>query len=342
MNRRLFVQGLTASTLLAGCLPEEPRPEGKKGKGGRKKSDARGSIGEAPMGGGKGGDRKADPPRPGDEVRGAPGPRTPGKPEMLTMQDTVEGLDRTAHLYVPSSYDPNKKTPLLLGCHGRGMGANSVFATYGWREMCERRGWLAVFPESDHPKRDNRIGHDNNFFLQLMRRIDGTYNLNRDAVFGTGFSAGCHRNYAFASAHSEWVKCLAVSGGTVLHRDDPGNGDPAYHKAGPISVLHFHGGRDTSTPVAGGEKTGHHGETNYVVPLFESLSHWADYYGCTEQSGVSPPEGCPSDRQLESRKWTNTKTGVVIQSIIDPGLDHSWPKHYGVKVATRFFVDFMG
>ena len=64
-------------------------------------------------------------------------------PERLQeFHDTVNGVEGTWYEYVPTTYDPSKKTPLVFGMHG-GLMTGWGHAIYtSWVLVAERDGWL--------------------------------------------------------------------------------------------------------------------------------------------------------------------------------------------------------
>ena len=64
------------------------------------------------------------------------------------FHDTVNGVEGTWYEYVPTTYDPNKKTPLIFGMHG-GLMTGWGHAIYtSWVLLAERDGFICVFPDS--------------------------------------------------------------------------------------------------------------------------------------------------------------------------------------------------
>ena len=106
----------------------------------------------------------------------------PGRGQMRELKDRVNGLDRTAQLYVPSRYDPDTPTPIVLGTHGRGGTSRTVYSGFGWREACERHGWLGLFPYSGREVRTE--SNDNAWFDHLLTRCSEEFNIDRARVWG--------------------------------------------------------------------------------------------------------------------------------------------------------------
>ena len=59
-----------------------------------------------------------------------------------------EGARRNYLAHLPNSYDAVAPVPVLVVLHGGGGSAAFASQVYGWLELSEREGCLAVFPEA--------------------------------------------------------------------------------------------------------------------------------------------------------------------------------------------------
>ncbi len=65
---------------------------------------------------------------------------------------TDDGLADEWYVYVPESYDPSKKTPLVLSMHG-GMMTGWGQAIYtSWTYVADRDGFIVVFPNANYKR----------------------------------------------------------------------------------------------------------------------------------------------------------------------------------------------
>jgi len=60
----------------------------------------------------------------------------------------VDGIEDTWYEYVPKSYDPEKKTPLVLSMHGGLMTGWGQAIYTSWTLVAEREGFIVVFPNA--------------------------------------------------------------------------------------------------------------------------------------------------------------------------------------------------
>ena len=257
----------------------------------------------------------------------------PGRGQMRELKDRVNGLDRTAQLYVPSRYDPDTPTPIVLGTHGRGGTSRTVYSGFGWRDACERHGWLGLFPYSGREVRTE--SNDNAWLDHLLTRCTEELNIDRARVWGSGFSGGCHRQYAFAVAH-DWLCAIAVVGGAISHGNNPDGEDPVHNHSKPISVLHVHGLMDRTIPFDGGSFKSPEGKERTLLSVRDGLMPWIENIGGRPMKDPSLPEGCPPAKSLQTERWVGKKRRSV-QLVIDPELDHSWPKGWATDAFATWF-----
>ena len=132
---------------------------------------------------------------------------------------TDDGLSDTWFEYVPESYDPAKKTPLVFSMHGGLMTGWGQCIYTSWTQVADREGFLCVFPNA-HDKRmwmiecdPNTIDelsqpmpegipslnkptgtveeyHDVRLVLALLKRMKERYNIDEGRVFMQGMSMG--------------------------------------------------------------------------------------------------------------------------------------------------------
>jgi len=260
-------------------------------------------------------------------------PQKGGGPRMQRLQDKVDSQDRQAALFIPSSYDGSAAVPLLLGTHGRGGNAGIVYRKYGWQDICEREGWLGVFPNYDPTNQTDSA--DNSYFDHLMKRVTGEHNVDAGRIWGSGFSGGCHRQYMLAVKH-QWVRAIGVSGGAISHGDNPDRENPLTNHSRPISVLHIHGASDTSIPLGGGVLDGHDGARRGLLSVRDGIKPWIENIHGVPVDGASLPDGFPPRRGLRTHRWEGDN-GHVVQIVVDPKLTHEWAFGYATTAIASWF-----
>jgi poly(3-hydroxybutyrate) depolymerase len=74
------------------------------------------------------------------------GKKTYGKTERKTYDFKEASKEMEYALYVPTSYDKDKKTPLLVALHGLGGNPMQIMRSRGLTEQAEKHGYIVVAP----------------------------------------------------------------------------------------------------------------------------------------------------------------------------------------------------
>ena len=175
----------------------------------------------------------------------------------------ADGLEDIWYEYVPASYDPAKKTPLVIGNHG-GLMTGWGHAIYtSWTLVADRDGFICVFPDAhslrmwivegvfddfdpkDAPDlpiqkvpKDIKDNHDMKFLLALIEKMKGQYNIDEGRIFMQGMSMGNLMTDQFARNYGNLLAGAAGSGGPSrvnMLFDEQGN---IKNKGGHLPVWH--------------------------------------------------------------------------------------------------------
>jgi poly(3-hydroxybutyrate) depolymerase len=143
-------------------------------------------------------------------------------PERLTEYHgclTDDGLVDTWYEYVPASYDPNKKTPLVFSMHGGLMTGWGQCIYTSWTHVADREGFICVFPDAhdnrmwmiecdpdkvdeitkpapkgiptlNRPTGEVEDFHDVRFVRALLTELKEKYNIDEGRIFMQGMSMG--------------------------------------------------------------------------------------------------------------------------------------------------------
>ena len=116
---------------------------------------------------------------------------------------TVEQLETSAgergyRLHVPTGYDPNRATPLVLNFHGYAQDAEQQEAYSGLVPLSDANGFILVTPEgSGEPQGWNIVGlydedgvDDVQFVANLVSHLSDVLCLDEDRIFATSHSNG--------------------------------------------------------------------------------------------------------------------------------------------------------
>jgi hypothetical protein len=157
--------------------------------------------------------------------------------EVLTSDGKVD----VWYEYVPSSYNPAKKTPLVVSMHGGLMTGWGQAIYTSWTIMAEKHGFIVVFPNAssrriwcvewgkwrfDDEKEENeeapgevpdapadiKDNHDAQMVLALIEKINGKYNIDEERIFMQGMSMGDLMTSMFARNYGNILAGAAGSG----------------------------------------------------------------------------------------------------------------------------------
>jgi predicted esterase len=153
----------------------------------------------------------------------------PDAPKGELVQNQILGIDGVTRpwiIYVPSTYDPRKPTPLMVALHGGVSSPKIMDDPAGWvaktpfKAMAESRGYLMLFPFGQAGATWwDEVGMTN---IQTQVRIaKAQYNVDDDRVFLGGFSDGGSAAFLFAMAMpSDFAAFVALNGHIGVASED--------------------------------------------------------------------------------------------------------------------------
>ena len=145
-------------------------------------------------------------------------PKGPKLPEALKLSDAPgkatynaqsgDYADSRFAVYVPKAYDADKPIPLVVSAHGAG--GNGPAELGDWEPLAEKYGFLAVCPSyasSTGPNTDQqkiaKLRIDAVMLDEIVRRVLGSFNVDRKHVMHTGFSGGGNATWYLGMSHPE-------------------------------------------------------------------------------------------------------------------------------------------
>ncbi len=127
-------------------------------------------------------------------------------------------------IFVPTSYDPKKATPLVLVAHGgsaeRDLNFGERAAIGGtnpfWFDAAQKHGYIVVLPLTDRGW--GSIG--NSIALSLLSKVQREYHIDPDRIYVTGHSMGGHMTWRSAITMADrWAAVSPMSGGYDYVKD---------------------------------------------------------------------------------------------------------------------------
>lgn len=172
---------------------------------------------------------------------------------------TVGGLQRTARVHVPASYDPATRTPLIINVHGRTTNASQQETVSRAIAKSDAAGFVVVHPEAHgSPTSWNAGGgccdpalsantDDIGFMAAIIDEAKSKLCLDEDRVFMMGLSNGGYLSYRAACELADRVAAIGSVAGLLSM--------PSCNPSRPVPVFQVHGTSDNIVQYAWASST---------------------------------------------------------------------------------------
>ncbi len=265
------------------------------------------------------------PPSPQAASSACPLPHAPG----LSLDSiTSGGVKRTYRLYVPRSYDPAKKTPLVLNFHGFGSNGQEQEAYARMPQKAEEAGFITVAADgTSEPRRwyiygaaEHGYVDDFAFVNDLIDHLEATLCIDPGRIYATGMSNGAGLSSLLGCRLNDRLAAIAPVAGSPYSA-------PLCQGKAPMPVVIFHGTADGSVPFEGGPG----GRLNLAVRgARQNEKDWAAHNGCAT---VPTVERVATDVLRES--YSGCKAGADTVLYVVEGGGHTWPGAADVPLLGR-------
>lgn len=253
--------------------------------------------------------------------------------EFEPMSLTHDGIERTAYLYVPTTYDGAKAIPLVLALHGGGGTAEGMIRlTQGLDGIAERESFIVAFPAGidkqwNDGREVNREGDidDVGFLSTLIDHISEAYAIDPKRVYATGISNGGFMSFRLACELSDRIAAVAPVT-AALSEDLYATCSPSQ----PVSILVINGTDDPLVPWEGAtigfSREGPGRGQTLSTP--DTIAFWVEQNQCATEPDVTLAEDTdPGDGtrvRWEVHDQCDGPTEVVLCAIEGGG--HTWPQ----------------
>jgi len=169
-------------------------------------------------------------------------------------------------LFIPSTYDPAKPTPLVVDLHGLNITPLQQILFDGTTDFAERLGFMVLSPMGFNvsagwggrvgapiPTAQAKPGSDVHYSaselaeldaVTLLKMVRGQYNVDSDRIFLMGHSLGGAGTYYLGSKYNDiWAGLAPISGATGI----PDAAAAERYKGIPMLIMH--GNKDSIVPV---------------------------------------------------------------------------------------------
>lgn len=210
---------------------------------------------------------------------------------------------------LPSTYDPEVPTPLILSLHGFTLDGITTVAQARLSTLAASKGYLLAFPDGTPDTMGRRFWNaggccnvdgievdDVTYLMEVLDDLESRYSIDRRRVFVFGFSNGGFMAHRLACEHGDRIAAIVSLGGVSWL--DPSD-CPAGHL---VNVLQLHSNADEVIPFGG---------TQYLPSAAATVAMWMDKNGCTgalttggsldidrtvagAETTIQTAEGCPA------------------------------------------------
>lgn len=246
------------------------------------------------------------------------------------------GAARSYDLYVPSSYDSETATPLVLVLHGRSSSGTRMAKITGFNERAEAFGFIVAYPEGldkawnyVHEIPGYRPGpNDSEFLLQVVSILTNQYNVDARRIYVTGISNGgfmAQRLACYAPEKFAGFASVAAGGYAAMPR--------RCKEYRPVNMLYIHGTADVHVPWQGQRVTGPDGQPQQVtLSVTDSLKFWSRRNGCgpevSEKELVQKGDSPETSVRFLTASQCVGNAEVSLYAVLGGG--HNWPGSQGV------------
>jgi polyhydroxybutyrate depolymerase len=229
------------------------------------------------------------------------------------------GEEREYLLYVPSSYDPGRPTPLVISMHGAGGWPAQQRDISGWNAVADEEGFIVAYPSglggrasrAWRMSRAESLAKDVRFISDLIDQVQRAYNVDPARIYANGLSAGGGMSFALSCTLSDRI---AAVGTVAAARLLPWSWCTDER---PVPVMTFHGTADTAVPYDGG--------SSWVGDItFPDVEEWV--------AGWARRNRCDPDAiqavvaaDVTRREYTRCAEDAAVVLFTIHGGGHTWP-----------------
>lgn len=179
--------------------------------------------------------------------------------------DPEKGMSGEWYEYVPENYDPSKKTPLVVSCHGGLMTGWGQCIYSSWSLVADREGFICVFPNGhvgrfwqmqSFPGQKKLAGLDGfpspapsptieenvdcQFLLRLIKYMQKKYNIDPGRIYMQGMSNGSGMTQQFSRYYGNLLAGAACSAGPGRIKGYVDSEKNLINRGGPVAVWESH------------------------------------------------------------------------------------------------------
>jgi polyhydroxybutyrate depolymerase len=239
------------------------------------------------------------------------------------------GQKREYLLYVPSSYDRTRPTPLVISLHGAALWGAAQKETSQWNRVAEREGFLVVYPSAVGGRgprvwrADGGPGQmrEVRFVSELIDTLSARYNIDPTRIYANGLSNGGGMAFVLSCTLSDRIAAVGVVAPALFL---PWS---SCKDQRTVPMIAFHGTADRAVP--------YHGGKSWAAPTtFPDIPTWVANWARKNRCTPNPVDSVVA-ADVTRRAYTNCAADAAVVLYTVQGGGHTWP---GGKPLPEWFV----
>ena len=269
--------------------------------------------------------------------------------DQVQMTFQHHGVERSAHLYIPSTVKANDSPALLIALHGRTSNGLRMAELTDFNLRAENYGFIAAYPDGLDRQWNYLHGisgyqaypNDSEFLIRLVELLKERHHIDPTRIYLSGISNGgfmVQRLACYAPGLFAGFASVAASGYATM--PDDCKSEP------PVNMLYIHGTADEKVPWQGlGVKDSEGNQQLVTMSVLNSTKFWAARNRCGSEvisKELLPGGNSPGTHvKIFTTSECNGNAQVVLFAIVGGG--HNWPgkpDFIPPRIAGRVNMDF--
>jgi polyhydroxybutyrate depolymerase len=251
--------------------------------------------------------------------------------EQKTINLTVDGIERSFIVYLPTGYNNAGKLPMIFAIHGGSGTPEGMINIANFKPIADRDKVILVYPSGiqknwndGRPTTPYELGiNDVSFFNQMCDYMVTNYSVDGTKIYATGISNGGFMSSRLGCELSNRIAAIAVDAATI----EATTIAPGCNPGRPVPAIYIHGTLDPLVPFTGGTVSPGAGGT--VISHFQAIDKWVTINGCNRTPSVTDlPDIANDGTTIKQRVYSGGMNGSEVVSYVILNGGHTWPQGY--------------
>ena len=236
------------------------------------------------------------------------------------------GQRREYLLYVPSSYDRTKPTPLVISMHGAAGWPAQQMNVSRWNRLADEHGFIVVYPSGSgtpriwHVEEGTGLTRDATFISDLVDTLETAYNIDPARIYANGLSNGGGMSFVLSCAMANRI---AAVGMVAAAQTLPWSW---CKEPRPVPMIAFHGTADPIVPYDGGVPSSSFAPSRFAPDSkpYPSIPDWTTNWAQRNRCDATPVE-TQVTANVTRTAYAGCAEGADVVLYTVRGGGHSWP-----------------